>query len=103
MTLGGDSGAASSAIDILDLSFNRVEGTHLGLRYASGDLLPTLSFRGGFAYGFSDKTTKFYGGLTLFSSKGKSFGVGVERYEELEAIREQGTTGRNSIHSQLSS
>ena len=104
MTLGGgDSGAASTIIDVVDLSFNRVEGAHLGIRYSTDDLTSWLGVRGGVAYGLSDKQTKFSGGLTVFPTVDKKLQMGVAYEQNLTVIPEGGFYGTvfNSLTSLL--
>jgi hypothetical protein len=89
-TLGGDAGAAGMAFDLLDASFNRVEGFHLGLSYDTGRLIPWLSLEGGIAYGFSDQRTKYRLGATVYTSGARTLGFGAEGYRRLDFRPDRG-------------
>ncbi|MBK7258778.1 MAG: carboxypeptidase-like regulatory domain-containing protein [Ignavibacteriae bacterium] len=79
-TIGGDGGTAASVLSFLDLSFNRVEGFHLGVKYENERILPLLGIDAGFAYGLSDKRTKYRLGVTVFTSAAHHLGFGAEIY-----------------------
>ena len=83
-TLGGDAGVAGTILDLLDLSFNRVEGLHLGVAYDTERLFPLISLHGGIAYGFSDKVTKYAFGATVYTSAPRTLGFGAEVYRRLD-------------------
>lgn len=89
-TLGGDAGAAGAVFDVLDASFNRVEGFHLGVSYETDRLIPWLSLEGGFAYGFSDRQTKYRLGATVFTSGTRALGFGAEGYRRLDFRPDRG-------------
>jgi hypothetical protein len=90
-TLGGDAGTAG--LDLLDLSFNRVEGLHAGLRLEDAQWLPGVSLRGGLSIGSADRTGKYEFGLTLFTSARRTLGVGIDLYRELERCPDGGYYG----------
>lgn len=83
-TLGASGGLVGSVFNVLDVSFNRVEGLHAGLRYDSENLIPWISFRSGLAYGFADGMSKYHLGATLFTSVARTFGAGVDLYRRIE-------------------
>lgn len=91
MTFGvGDSGAASSIVNFLDISFNRVEGAHLGVQVELNEISPFVAPRAGFAYGFSDRLTKYAVGATVFPFKDERLAVGGEYHRELSIIPDRG-------------
>jgi hypothetical protein len=92
-TLGGDAGAAGNILNVLDLSFNRVEGLHLGIAYDTERLFPLFSVHGGMAYGFSDKLTKYELGAIVYTSASRTLGFGVEMYRRLDYRPDQGYYG----------
>ncbi len=89
-TLGGGGEVLGSLLDILDLSFNRVEGLHLGARYNLDWRFPWLSVKSGFAYGYSDKQMKYLLGITVYPGSRKSYGVGAEVYRRLDQRPDHG-------------
>jgi hypothetical protein len=89
-TLGGGGEGLGSFLEILDISFNRVEGLHLGARYTLDGKIPWLSAKGGFAYGFSDMQTKYLLGMTVYPGSRRAFGVGAEIYRRLDHRPDQG-------------
>ncbi len=82
-TLGGG-GAAGSLLSLLDVSFNRVEGFHLGVDYHDDRVMPLLGINAGLAYGFSDMRTKYRLGATVFTSDAHHFGIGAEVYRTMD-------------------
>jgi hypothetical protein len=83
-TIGGDAGPAGPVLSYLDVSFNRVEGLHLGASYESERVLSLLGVSGGFTYGFSDKRTRYRLGATIFTSEAHHVGIGGEVYRRLD-------------------
>ncbi len=82
-TLGGNAGIAGTLLNILDVSFNRVEGLHLGASYNTQRDIPSVMVYGGAAYGFSDKQLKHEFGATVYTSDSRTFGLGGEFYRRL--------------------
>ncbi len=103
MTLGSADGAGVNALSLLDLSFNRIEGVHLGLYGTFDELSEYFTLRGGFAYGFSDKKTKYSIGTEIFPLGNKLLGIGGDFYRLVQPFPEQGYFGNvaNSISSLL--
>jgi len=89
-TLGGGGEELGWILDILDVSFNRVEGLHLGARYNLDRKIPWLSVKSGFAYGFSDKQTKYFLGMTVYQGSQRALGVGAEVYRRLDQRPDHG-------------
>jgi hypothetical protein len=83
-TLGGNAGGIASVLDYLDVSFNRVEGLHLGGHYGNDHVLPILGIDAGLAYGFSDKRVKYHLGATVFTSVERRLGFGAEIYRKTD-------------------
>lgn len=92
-TLGGGGNGLGSLLNIVDLSFNRVEGVHLGGRYQLDRVIPWLTLKGAFAYGFSDKQAKYLLGATAYPASRKTFGIGLEVYRRLDNRPDQGYFG----------
>jgi hypothetical protein len=92
-TLASDSSGWSKALEYLDLSFNRVEGFRVGGKFDVDQILPFLGVRGGFAYGCSDKQSKYFGGVTLYPWKNRIVGFGGDMYRQLEHRPDQGYYG----------
>jgi hypothetical protein len=90
MAFGDDDG--ESLLRFLDLEFNRVEGVHLGLKADTEDLIEPVSLRGAFAYGFSDKLTKYSVGVTVDVTEALS--LGADYYRNLGLISDQGYYGK---------
>ncbi len=84
MTLGGDLGGGGTVLKYLDLSFNRVEGVHLGASTLAAPVLPFLSVSVGLGYGFSNKRSAFLLGGTVYTSPEHTLGFGVEAYRRLD-------------------
>jgi hypothetical protein len=83
-TIGGDAGPAGPILSYLDVSFNRVEGLHLGASYESEHVLPLLGVDAGYTYGFSDKRSRYRLGATIFTSEAHRLGIGGEVYRRLD-------------------
>lgn len=75
-TLAVNDGGASSVLSLLDLSFNRVEGAHLGASYTLDSISPYLQLTGGYAYAFSAKKSSWLAGATAFLDRAHVFGIG---------------------------
>ena len=82
-TLGSDDGVAANVLEILDASFNRVEGLHLGGSYDTRRMIPVVRLHGGAAYGFSDKKSKYELGATVYTSPSRALGFGGSIYRRL--------------------
>jgi len=93
MTLGGDGEGGFSLLNLIDLQYNRVEGVHLGGKVAFDSLFSRFDLRGGAAYGFSDKKTKYYGGLTFAPDDEGRWETGFDYARVLKVIPEQGYYG----------
>jgi hypothetical protein len=100
-TLGGAGDDSFSLLKFLDIEYNRVEGLHLGAALSFERLLNRLDVRGGYAYGFSDKQSKYYAGATVFLDTARQWGIGVDYANRLSMIPEQGYFGKefNSLTS----
>ncbi len=83
-SIGAGGGVTGSLLSVLDVAFNRVEGFHLGARYDEDKLLPVLGIDAGFAYGFSDRRTKYHIGATVFTSAARRLGFGAEVYRRMD-------------------
>ena len=90
-----------SLLKNLDVSFNRVEGFHLGGKVVLDSLNALAEARAGFAYGFSDKRTKYNFGATLFTSPQRKLGFGADVYRIVDYRPDAGYYGAlyNSITS----
>lgn len=104
MTLGGDgSEGAFSALSLLDISFNRIEGVHTGVRFDEKDLLKAVDIKAGLAYGFSDKASKYELGATVYPFTTKFLGFGGAIFRKVVTFPGQGYYGNmyNSLTSLL--
>jgi hypothetical protein len=81
-TLGG--GKALELLQYLDAGFNRVEGFRLGGKVDLEKVTSWLDLRGGFAYGFSDKRSKYFGGVTAYTSGARSVGMSGDFYHMVD-------------------
>jgi hypothetical protein len=92
MSIGADAGATGTILQYADISFNRVEGFHLGAR---GEIRVSqrVDVRAGIAYAFSSKSTSYLLGGTLFTSPAHTVGVGVEGYRKPTIRPEAGYYG----------
>ncbi len=91
--LGEGSSAAASFLSLLDFTFNRVEGLHLGAGKEFDSLLTRATISAGAAYGFSDQRWKYHAGFMLFTSRERTLGVGAEGYRVLAPVPDQGYYG----------
>jgi len=82
-TLGGSS-LAGFFLRYADIGFNRVEGFRLGARVDVDSIAGVLDVRTGFAYGFSDRLTKYSAGVTVFTSEERMFGIGGDIYRRID-------------------
>jgi len=89
-TLGGAGDDSFSLLKFLDIEYNRVEGLHLGGTVSFEKLFNRLDVRGGYAYGFSDKQSKYNAGATVFLDTTRHWGIGVDYANRLSVIPEQG-------------
>ena len=94
MTLGIASGSSISALNFADISFNRVEGVHLGASHSFDDLSRWFVPRGGFAYGFSDKKSKYSAGGTFYPAGSPVIGLRMDFYRLVSTFPENGYYGR---------
>ncbi len=92
-TLGGDGDDSFSLLKYVDIGYNRVEGLHLGASGSFEDLFKRFDVRAGYAYGFSDKESKYNAGLTVFVDTTRKLGVGLDYMHGLKVIPEQGYYG----------
>lgn len=92
MTIGGSTGVAGSLLEYADISFNRVEGLHLGARY-EGPLFPLVNAKTGVAYNFATSTASYMLGGTVFTSAAHTIGFGVEGYRTSAIRPESGFYG----------
>lgn len=101
--LGGDGGDAVSVLNLLDLSFNRVEGFHLGAKFEPDSIAGIIDLRTHLAYGFSDKRMKYLLGATLHTSASRRLGFGADVYRILDHRPDAGYYGvfYNSLTSVL--
>ncbi len=102
MTLGGKGpDVASSAVNLLDVSFNRVEGLHTGIRF-DGNILPKMvDLKAALGYGFSDNTSKYELGAILYPLSSKILGLGGSVFRRVTPFPNQEYYGSlyNSITS----
>jgi hypothetical protein len=100
LSAGGDS---TSLLELLDLQYNRVEGFHAGLAYASGSTIPWMEVRGNAAYAFSRKRTTWGAGATVYTSGERRLGFGADVYSKVAHRPDQGYYGPlyNSLTSVL--
>ncbi len=91
--IGAGDGKATSALRHLDLSFNRVEGLHLGAHIELDSLFGFLDLRSGLAYGFSDKRGKYNVGATVFTSSKRELGFGGDVYRAMQYRPDAGHYG----------
>jgi hypothetical protein len=102
MSVGGDVGIAGTLLRYADISFNRVEGFHLGALY-DNDPAVLLHVRAGIAYGFSDKSTKYNVGATIYATPAHTYGIGIDGYRTTATSPDAGFYGSlaNSVTSLL--
>lgn len=79
-SLGGEQGNGFKTLSLLDLTYNRVEGPHAGVKAALDSLMPSMHIRGGIAYGFSSHTSSLTAGATWFTSNANIWGIGFDWY-----------------------
>jgi hypothetical protein len=90
-TLAG--GDALGVLQYLDAGFNRVEGFFLGGKADLEQVTSWLALRGGFAYGFSDKRSKYFIGGTVYTSSSRILGVSGDYYRKVEQRPDGGYYG----------
>jgi hypothetical protein len=92
MTLGfgGETGTALSLISFFDVTFNRVEGLHLGVQQEFDSLLTVMTFTGGAAYGFADNQWKYHAGVTAYTSRSRRYGLSIDIYRQTDHVPDQG-------------
>jgi len=92
MTLSAG-GESTSLLELLDLSYNRVEGFHAGLQYASGSAISWMELRGSAAYGFSRKRATWGAGATVYTSGERTLGLGADLYSKAAHRHDQNYYG----------
>ena len=90
MTLGTGTGAAGTVLSYADLSFNRVEGFHAGVRAQFDSVTDNLSLNAGLAYGFSDRHGKYNLGVTAYPGRHRVLGIGAEVYRAVDHAPDRG-------------
>jgi hypothetical protein len=80
----GDGSLTGSFLRYVDIGFNRVEGFRLGARVDADSIFGFLDLRGGVAYGFSDRVTKYVAGATVYASEERAFGIGGNVYRRID-------------------
>lgn len=100
LSAGGDS---TSLLDFLDLQYNRVEGFHAGLTYASDRAIPVLELRGNAAWAFARKRATWGAGATVYTTEDRVLGIGVDIFSRVAHRPDQGYYGAlyNSLTSVL--
>jgi hypothetical protein len=103
ITLGAETGGAGTALSFVDLSFNRVEGFHLGLAADIDSVTESLSLNAGLAYGFSLRRGTYKMGGTYYPAPHRVFGLGAEVYRIVDNVPDRGyyTPFANSISALL--
>ena len=89
MTLSAG-GESASLLELLDLEYNRVEGFHAGVKYASGPAIPWMELRGRVAYAFSRKRAVWGAGATVYTSGERTLGFGMDAYSKVAHRPDQG-------------
>ena len=90
MTIGGSAGITGTILSFADLSFNRVEGLHAGVRAGLDSVTASFSLRAGLAYGFSDRHGTYALGGTYYAGRHRSVGIGVDAYRIVDHIPDRG-------------
>ncbi|HMK38892.1 MAG TPA: DUF5686 family protein [Bacteroidota bacterium] len=90
MTLGGGTGVAGAIFSYADVSFNRVEGFHLGAHAQLDSVTDNLSLSAGVAYGFSDRRGKYILGATVYPGAHRAVGIGAEVYRIADYVPDRG-------------
>ena len=90
MTIGGSAGIPGTILSLADLSFNRVEGFHGGVRAEFDSVTNALSLRAGLAYGFSNRHGTYALGGTYYPGSHRSVGFGAEIYRIVDNVPDQG-------------
>ncbi|MBI5472475.1 MAG: carboxypeptidase-like regulatory domain-containing protein [Ignavibacteriae bacterium] len=99
--VGMGDGSALAYGNFLDVSFNRVEGFHGGLKAEFDSLINQTEFRANIAYGFSDKRWKYNFGATVFATRDRRFGIGIDVYRKIDHRPDAGFYG--DIYNSLTS
>lgn len=92
-TLGGEGGVAGSMIDRLDVSFNRVEGFHLGARFDSVDLTSWLAGAVQWGYGISSRMSTYSLGVAVSPFAHDDFRFGGSVYRRMDHRPDAGYYG----------
>ena len=100
MTLSAG-GESTSLLELLDLSYNRVEGFHAGVQYESGSAIPWMELRGNAAYGFSRKRAIWGAGATVYTSGERTLGFAADVYSQVAHRPDQSYYG--SLYNSLTS
>ncbi|HTY58990.1 MAG TPA: DUF5686 family protein, partial [Bacteroidota bacterium] len=90
MTIGGGTGITGTILSFTDLSFNRVEGFHAGVRAELDSVTNSLSLNAGLAYGFSDRHGTYALGGTYYTGRHRTVGFGAEAYRIVDHIPDHG-------------
>jgi hypothetical protein len=93
ISLGDTPGGLGDLLSTLDLSFNRVEGFHLGLARPFDLFSRRARLEAGWAYSTALKRPSYNAGLTLYTDSNRTFGVGVHGYRKVEYIPDRGYYG----------
>jgi hypothetical protein len=91
MTLGAGDGGFWKAVSFADLSFNRVEGLHAGIRADFDSVTESFSVRTGLAYGLSSRLGTYLLGGTYYPVPRRRLGFGADIYrivDEIPGIRQ---------------
>lgn len=86
MTLGAGEGGVWNAVSFADLSYNRVEGLHAGVRADLDSVTESLSLKAGVAYGVSSRHGTYRLGGTYYPVPRRRLGFGGEAYRIVDEI-----------------
>jgi len=77
-------------LSLIDFTFNRVEGFHLGFSATIDSVTDRLSLRGGWAYGFSDRRATYGAGVTWYTGRTRAVGLGGDVYRSVAGAPDHG-------------
>ena len=89
VSIGSDAGLGK-ALSFADITFNRVEGFHLGGQMDLDSLSSTFSASAGLAYGFSDRLWTYRLGGTYYPGVSRIFGIGAEAFRRVDHAPDRG-------------
>jgi len=89
VSLGSDAGLGE-ALSHADITFNRVEGFHLGAQMDLDSLSAAFSASAGLAYGFSDRLWTYRLGGTYYPWGSRTLGVGAEAFRRVDYTPDHG-------------